>query len=87
VATDIGLDILDRTVPMDRITAERNRVDLGKVTKTLFVGLIYAIVFAVVRPLALAWVALGWIRAAVVIGAQDGWAPARRPVVESPGSR
>lgn len=79
MATDLGLDILERTVPIDRITAERNRVDLGKVVKTFFVGLIYALVFVIVRPIALAWIAAGWIRAAAVVAAQDGWAPARRP--------
>lgn len=87
MATDVGLDILERTVPMDRITAERNRVDLGKVAKTLFVGLIYALVFIVVRPIALVWVALGWVRAAAVVAAQDGWTPARRPVAEPAAPR
>jgi len=57
--------------------AARARVDKKAVALTFFAGLIWLIAFAVVRPIAWLWIAAGWVKAAAIVGARDGWAPVR----------
>jgi hypothetical protein len=103
MATDIGVDLfdrLDRTVPMDRISAEARQVSFRRgllaVIAALLVGIGWSVAKAARMLLSTAGVALvgagwvaaksvlaaragsAWCAAAVKVGWQEGYGPARR---------
>lgn len=62
-------------VPVDRITAQAQKVRFWRTVATALAGLLWGIGWLAAKTCALTWLALAWS----VVAVRVGWADARRP--------